>query len=78
MSHQAVPRRDWIHRAWKFRGPVMAAVWAVAVLSLWYQVRNPRTQALHGSDVMGLIGCGMCFGLPLFWFFSILRKGPFQ
>ena len=78
MSDQAVPRRDWIHRAWKFRGPIMAAAWAVAVLSLWYQVRNPRTKALHGSDVMSLIGCGMCFGVALVFFFITLRKGSFK
>ena len=71
-------RRDWIYRVWKFRGPIAAVAWGVAMLSLWYLVRNPRTKALHGSDVMSLIGCGMCFGLPLFWFFLILRRGPFQ
>ena len=74
----SIRRRDWIYRVWKFRGPIIAAAWAVAVLSLWYQVRNPRTKALHGSDVMSLIGCGMCFGMAFAYFFRIIRKGPFK
>ena len=56
----------------------IAAAWAVAVFSLWYLVRNPRTKALHGSDVMSLIGCGMWFGLALAILFRTLRIGLFR
>ena len=78
MTDQAVRRRDWINRAWKFRGPFFAFAWAVAMLSLWYLVRNPRTKLLHGSDVMSLIGCGMWFGLALAVLFRTLRIGLFR
>ena len=74
----SVRRRDWIYRAWKFRGPILALAWAVAVLCLWYLVRNPRTKALHGSDVMSLIGCGMCFGVAFAYLLRVLRKGAFK
>ena len=78
MSDQAVPRRDWIHRALKFRGPILALAWAVAVLCLWYVVRNPRTKALKGGDVMSLIGVGGCFGVALAFLLRVLRKGAFK
>ncbi len=67
-----------MYQVGKFRRPIFALVWAVIMLGLWYLVRNPRTRALHGSDVMSLIGVGMCFGVAFLWFVIILRKGPFK
>ena len=28
-------------------------------------ISNPRVQTLHGSDVVGIIGSGLCFGFGL-------------
>jgi hypothetical protein len=28
-------------------------------------IGNPRVQALHGPDVLGLVASGLCFGLGL-------------
>ena len=78
VSDEPVRQRDWIDRARKFRGPVFAFACAVTVLGLWYLVRNPRTKLLHGSDVMSLIGCGMCFGVALALLFRTLRIGLFR
>ena len=33
--------------------------------ALLRMIGNPRVQALHGSDVLGLIASGLCFGVGL-------------
>ena len=78
VSDEPVRQRDWIDRARKFKGPFFSFAWAVTVLGLWYLFRNPRTKLLHGSDVMSLIGCGMCFGVALAYLLRVLRKGLFR
>ena len=78
VSDEPVRQRDWIDRARKFRGPVFAFACAVTVLGLWYLVRNPRTKALHGSDVLSLIGCGMWFGVAWAYLLRVLRRGAFK
>ena len=74
----SVRRRDWIYRAWKFKVPIFGVAWAFTMMSLWYLVRNPRTKALHGSDVVSLIGVGGCFGVALAILLRVLRKGAFK
>ncbi len=78
VSDEAVRPRDWTYRVRKFKAPIFAFAWAVAVLSLWYLIRNPRTKTLHGADVMSLIGCGMCFGVALAHLLRVLRLGAFK
>jgi hypothetical protein len=36
---------------------------------------RPRVAALHGSDILGLIGCGMLFGVGLSWLIAGLWIG---
>ena len=74
----SVRRRDWIYRAWKFKVPIFGVAWAFTMMSLWYLVRNPRTKALHGSDVVSLIGVGMCFGAAWALILMHFRKGVFK
>ena len=35
----------------------------LGVMALLASLSKPRIEALHGSDILGLIGCGMCFGV---------------
>ncbi len=74
----SVRRRDWLYRIWKFRVPIFGVAWAFTMMSLWYLVRNPRTKALHGADVMSLIGVGGCFGVASALLLRVLRKGAFK
>ena len=37
----------------------------LGLLALFSNLSKPRIAALHGSDIVGLIGCGMCFGVAL-------------
>ena len=71
----SVRRRDWVYRAWKFRIPFFMAAWGITILIL---VRNPRTEALHGSDVVRLTGCGACIGLAIALLLRRLRRGLFK
>ena len=78
VSDEAVRQGDWINRARKFMKPIFGLAWAVTVLGLWYLFRNPRTKALHGSDVLSLIGCGMWFGVAWAYLLRVLRIGAFK
>jgi hypothetical protein len=33
------------------------------LMVLFSNLSKPRIAALHGSDILGLIACGMCFGV---------------
>jgi hypothetical protein len=44
-------------------------------LALLRMIGNPRVQTLHGSDVLGLIASGLCFGAGLV---LLLRKVTFR
>ena len=33
------------------------------VMALTSSLLKPRIQALHGSDILGLVGAGMCLGV---------------
>ncbi len=35
------------------------------LMALFGSLSKPRVEALHGADIVGLIGCGMCFGVAL-------------
>ncbi len=35
----------------------------LGLMALFASLSKPRIQALHGSDILGLIGAGMCFGV---------------
>ena len=35
----------------------------LGLMALFASLSKPRIQALHGADILGLIGAGMCFGV---------------
>ena len=35
----------------------------LGLMALLASLSKPRVEALHGSDILGLIGSGMCFGV---------------
>jgi len=35
----------------------------MGALVLLTNLSKPRVQALHGADIVGLIACGICFGV---------------
>jgi len=37
----------------------------MGIMALFSSLGKPRIEALHGTDVLGLIGSGMCFGVGL-------------
>jgi hypothetical protein len=44
---------------------------------LWNALGNPRVQALHGADVLGLIGSGLVMGFGLGLLLSPLFRGEY-
>lgn len=46
----------------RFAGLVLALFGLLVLLS---NLGKPRIAALHGSDIVGLVACGMCFGVGL-------------
>ena len=47
-------------RSSRITGLMLALVGAMVLLN---NLDKPRVGALHGSDVMGLVASGMCFGI---------------
>jgi hypothetical protein len=45
------------------------ALWGLLVL--WNNLSKPRVEALHGSDIVGIMASGFCFGIV----FMILLMG---
>ena len=45
------------------------ALWGLLVL--WNNLSKPRVEALHGSDIVGIMASGFCFGIA----FMILLTG---
>ena len=43
------------------------------LMALFSSLSKPRIEALHGTDILGLIGSGMCFGVALVGLFGRLR-----
>jgi len=44
----------------RFRGLTVSLLGLLVLLN---NLGKPRVEALHGADIVGLIGCGMCFGV---------------
>jgi hypothetical protein len=42
------------------------------MLLFWYMTQ-PRVQALHGADIVGLTGCGACLGIGITGLFGRLK-----
>jgi hypothetical protein len=43
------------------------------LMPLFSSLSKPRIEALHGSDILGLVACGMCFGVALVGLLGRLR-----
>lgn len=48
----------------------------MGLLSLSNMLSRPRIAMLHGSDVVQMIGTGMCFGVALATLIALLRSNP--
>lgn len=59
------------------RRRIIASVFLLmfGAFALLRMIGNPRVQALHGSDVVGLIASGLCFGAGIA---LLLRKVAFR
>ena len=53
-------RGDCMKRSSLITGLILVLWGGLALLS---SLSKPRVQALHGTDILGLIGSGMCFGV---------------
>jgi hypothetical protein len=47
-------------RSSRFTGLILALLGTLVLLT---NLSKPRVQALHGADIVGLIACGICFGV---------------
>lgn len=54
----------------RITGLLLALLGTMALLS---SLNKPRIEALHGADILGLIGCGMCFGVAILGLLGRLR-----
>jgi hypothetical protein len=45
------------------------------LMPLFASLGKPRLAALHGSDIGGLIACGMCFGVAIVGLLGRLKIG---
>ena len=50
----------------------------VGLIALMNVARNPRFEAFHTVDVLGLMASGVCFGVALALIFRLLRMGQFK
>lgn len=51
----------------------IVAVWGL--VALFSSLSKPRVAALHGSDILGLIAVGLCFGVGFVGLIGKLRIG---
>lgn len=51
-----------MHKSSRLTGLILALVGLMVLLA---NLGKPRIEALHGSDVVGLVASGMCFGVAL-------------
>jgi len=51
----------------RFTGLVLALVGLMVLSS---NLSKPRVETLHGSDIVGLVASGMCFGVALVGLFG--------
>ena len=47
-------------------------------IALMNVARNPRFEAFHTVDVLGLMASGVCFGVALALILRVLRVGQFK
>ena len=50
----------------------------VGLIALMTVARNPRFEAIHTVDVLGLMASGLCFGVALALILRIFRMGQFK
>jgi hypothetical protein len=50
----------------------------VGLIALMNVARNPRFEAIHTVDVLGLMASGLCFGVALALILRIFRMGQFK
>ena len=48
------------------------------VVALMNVARNPRFEAFHTVDILGLMASGLCFGVAFALFLRGLRVGQFK
>jgi hypothetical protein len=48
----------------------------LGLMSLSNMLSRPRIALLHGSDIVQMIGTGMCFGVALATLIAFLRSDP--
>jgi hypothetical protein len=51
---------EWMKKSSRFTGLALAFVGTMVLLN---NLGKPRVEALHGSDVWGLVASGMCLGI---------------
>lgn len=56
--------------------PIVLVVFGL--IALMNVARNPRFEAFHTVDVLGLMASGVCFGVALALIFRVLRIGHFK
>lgn len=56
----------------RFTGLALALMGAMVLLN---NLGKPRVEALHGSDILGLIACGMLLGIGFVGLMGRLRFG---
>jgi hypothetical protein len=49
-----------MHKSSRLTGLILALLGLLVLLN---NLSNPRIEALHGSDVVGLVASGICFGV---------------
>jgi hypothetical protein len=60
----------------KIAQPAMLVIFGC--IALTNVARNPRFQAFHTVDVLGLMASGMCFGVAFTLILYFLRMGRFK
>ena len=45
----------------------------LGLIALLSSLSKPRVEALHGADILGLIACGVCFGVGFVGLLGRLR-----
>ncbi len=73
-SEAAKMRRGELRRASRRRFVPIWVPLLLGLLSLSNMMTRPRFAAFHGSDVVQLIGTGMCFGVALASLVFLLRS----
>jgi membrane associated rhomboid family serine protease len=54
---------------------ILVVIGCIALMSV---ARNPRFEAFHTVDVLGLVASGACFGMALALIFRMLHIGQFK